>query len=56
MSRIAGSLRLEISAAFSAHFTAAAPSRIDYAIVQPLYQPAAVPPAEGGSAPAEAPR
>ena len=34
----------------------AAPSRIDYAIVQPLYQPAAVPPAEGGSAPAEAPR
>lgn len=34
----------------------AAPSRIDYAIVQPLYQPAAVPPSEGGSAPAEAPR
>ncbi len=34
----------------------AAPSRIDYAIVQPLYQPAAVPPSEGGSAPTEAPR
>ena len=34
----------------------AAPSRGDYAIVQPLYQPAAVPPSEGGSAPAEAPR
>ncbi len=34
----------------------AAPSRVDYAIVQPLYQPAAVPPSEGGSAPAEAPR
>lgn len=34
----------------------AAPSRVDYAIVQPLYQPAAVPPAEGGTAPAEAPR
>lgn len=34
----------------------AAPSRVDYAIVQPLYQPAAVPPAEGGTAPQDAPR
>lgn len=29
----------------------AQPARIDYAIVQPLYQPAAVPQSEGGSAP-----
>lgn len=29
----------------------AEPARIDYAIVQPIYQPAAVPPREGGTAP-----
>lgn len=34
----------------------AAPSRIDYAIVQPMYQPAAVPRDQGGAAPEEAPQ
>jgi rod shape-determining protein MreC len=29
----------------------ASPARVDYAIVQPLFQPAAVPQREGGTAP-----